>query len=330
MEKLTLADIQTHFKNLIATDHLSHAYLFAEPVNAGALALAQWLAERLFCSQLTEDGAPCGHCAECLRIQNGNNPDYLVVQTATQSIGVDDVRFLKQELSKSGLSNRRVFVIADADKMTLPAANSLLKFLEEPVSQVLIILTTTRLAQILPTIRSRVQTVLLPEPVLAERAAQIATLGVTPELGHLLSQMPLTLATIKELQEQDLFQETLSAFWQWYENLAQGQPLAFAQVQSTILPRFKAKPMHQFLEELLIMAFSDLFTTKFQLTTALRWPQQKERQQELAAKLSASQVTRFLSQALGVKQQLDANVSFQNTLEQLSLQLILIKEGNFK
>ncbi|WP_444979783.1 DNA polymerase III subunit delta' [Lapidilactobacillus luobeiensis] len=319
-----------HFKDLIATDRLSHAYLFAEPVNAGALDLAQWVAERLFCQDLTATGDPCQQCAECQRIQTGNNPDYLVVQTETQSIGVDDVRNLKQELSKSGLTGQRVFVIADADKMTLPAANSLLKFLEEPVSQVLIILTTTRLAQILPTIRSRVQTVLLPAPELATRTAALAAMGLTTEQSQVLSQTPLTTAEIEELHEQDALAPALTAFWQWYQSLVQGSAMAFVLVQSTILPLFKAKAMRRLLEELLVLTFSDLFTTKFQLGTALKWPQKSAAQQELAPQVSSTQVTQELAQVLQVKQQLDANVSFQNTLEQLSLQLILIKEGNFK
>ena len=110
------------FARIIDRKQLAQSYLFVGPKGAGKLALAEWIALRLFC-QNVQDGAPCGQCPECERILNHNHPDVMVVKTETQSIKVDDIRGLKQEMSKTGVEgNQRVFVVEDADKMTAGAA----------------------------------------------------------------------------------------------------------------------------------------------------------------------------------------------------------------
>ncbi|WP_164508154.1 hypothetical protein [Lapidilactobacillus wuchangensis] len=328
--EITIKQLQTHFQKLIQQDELSHAYLFVEPVRANALSLAQWLAQRLFCDHLTVEGFPCGQCHECQRIIEGNNPDYLVLNSPTKTISVDDTRHLKEELSKSGYGSWRIFVIEDADKMTIPAANSLLKFLEEPVSQVLIILTTTQESQILPTIRSRVQTMMLPEPDLPQRVQGLADLGFNQELSQLLAQTTLNQTQLAELATDEQLKDKLDAFAQWWPRLALGKTLAFPQVQTTIVPDFKGPLLQELCQEILLIVFSDLFTVKFSLSQPLKWAQQEPSYQHVAGKLTSAQLTSGLTQVLQVKQLLRANVTFQNVLEQLSLQFFMIKEGNFK
>lgn len=90
------------FARVIDRHQLAQSYLFVGPKGAGKLALAEWIALRLFC-QHVQDGAPCGECPECERILNHNHPDVMMLKTSTQSIKVDDIRNLKQEMSKTGL-----------------------------------------------------------------------------------------------------------------------------------------------------------------------------------------------------------------------------------
>lgn len=158
-DKAYAADPMSIFGGIIALNRrvdqlLAQSYLFVGPKGAGKLALAEWIALRLFC-QHVQDGAPCGECPECERILNHNHPDVMMLKTSTQSIKVDDIRNLKQEMSKTGVEgNQRVFIVEDADKMTAGAANSLLKFFEEPVPGMTVILTATAKNQLLPTITS--------------------------------------------------------------------------------------------------------------------------------------------------------------------------------
>ena len=135
---------------------LAHSYLFVDSDVSRALNTAYWLACLFNC---TGENKPDGTCQNCKQILSGNHPDVLLVEPeGKQTLGIDQVRPLKEELAKSPVeSSRRFFFINEAQKMTLSAANGLLNLLEEPVAPVVTILITNNSDQILPTVRSRTQ-----------------------------------------------------------------------------------------------------------------------------------------------------------------------------
>ncbi len=135
---------------------LAHSYLFVDSDEHRALNTAYWLACLFNCTGETK---PDGSCQNCRQILSGNHPDVLLVEPqGKQTLGIDQVRPLKEELAKSPVeSKRRFFFINEAQKMTLAAANGLLNLLEEPVAPVVTILITNNSDQILPTVRSRTQ-----------------------------------------------------------------------------------------------------------------------------------------------------------------------------
>ena len=137
---------------------LAHSYLFVDANEKQALNTAYWLACLFNC---TGEQKPDGTCQNCCQIISENNPDVLLVTPENkQSLGIDQVRLLKEELAKSPVqSSTRFFIIDEAQKLTLAAANALLNLLEEPVAPVVTILITNNTDQILPTIRSRTQIV---------------------------------------------------------------------------------------------------------------------------------------------------------------------------
>lgn len=137
---------------------LVHSYLFVDTNDEQALNTAYWLACLDNC---VGEKKPDGSCQNCRQIISGNNPDVLLVTTdGKQSIGIEQIRFLKEELAKSPVQGKtRFFIINEAQKLTLSAANGLLNLLEEPVAPVVTILITNNTDQILPTIRSRVQVI---------------------------------------------------------------------------------------------------------------------------------------------------------------------------
>ena len=99
---------------------------------------------RLFCQNPDDQGFPCGVCNECRRIIEKEHPDVVEIEPDGQSIKVDQVRFLKSEFSKSAVEgNQKVFIIFAAETMTTSAANSLLKFIEEPVGNTVAFLITS-------------------------------------------------------------------------------------------------------------------------------------------------------------------------------------------
>ncbi len=147
---------------------LAHAYLLVGPPHVGKMALAINLAQAVNC--LEGAGAPCGNCAQCTRISQGIHPDVRVVAVGPGEeggptrtvIGIDDVKEVLHQVNLKPFEGSRSVVIFDgAESMSEEAANALLKTLEEPPDQVMILLLAHDEDALLPTVRSRCRRLLL-------------------------------------------------------------------------------------------------------------------------------------------------------------------------
>ena len=145
----------------IERSRVPHAYLFSGQVGAPLLDTAIAIAAALNCQ--TRKGEACGECDPCAKILAGIHPDVvtLVREGAANIVPIENVR--NQVIARIGLppheADVRVFVVEEATAMAPPAANALLKTLEEPPARTLFVLCTTAPEQLLPTIRSRCQRV---------------------------------------------------------------------------------------------------------------------------------------------------------------------------
>lgn len=127
MQPIVYQQLQRSFEH----GRIAHAYLFEGEKGTGKHEVGIWLAQHLFCTQM-KDNLPCGKCNNCQRIEKKEHPDVLVIEPEGQTIKVDQIRRLQTEFSRSGYESRKKFLIKEAEKMNSSAANSLLKFLEEP------------------------------------------------------------------------------------------------------------------------------------------------------------------------------------------------------
>ncbi len=172
-------------------DALHHAYLFEGPRGIGRRKVADWLASYVNC--LERDRAPCGSCSRCTTIAAGSHPDVIALEPdperASGTITVDEVReIIRKSTYHRFDSNRRVLIIDPADAMLEPAANALLKTLEEPPDGTGFVLITTSARRLLPTIVSRCQLVRFGAVPADEIAGWLAERGVDePELCARLS-----------------------------------------------------------------------------------------------------------------------------------------------
>lgn len=143
-------------QNGLRGDKVSHAYLFSGPAGTGKRQMALAFAQALFCLERKDDA--CGTCIECRKVEHGNHPDLHMVEPDGASIKIDQIRELQREFSyRAKAQQPKVYIMVQAEKLTVQAANSLLKFLEEPASDVVAILITDNGNAVLPTIRSRSQ-----------------------------------------------------------------------------------------------------------------------------------------------------------------------------
>lgn len=148
-------EIITSIKKSLGNNRTGHAYIFNGPKGIGKKTLAKIFGFRLICEN-NNKVERCGTCPPCRMADNGYNPDFHIVWHQDESIGVEEIRKLQSDIMiKPVYSNKKVYLIIDADRMTIQAQNCLLKVLEEPPSYAVFILTTAKYDALLGTIRSR-------------------------------------------------------------------------------------------------------------------------------------------------------------------------------
>lgn len=150
--------LQSH----ITADRVRHAYLFTGPEGIGKRTLATRFAQTLNCTNPPEPGVYCGECRACRLIEEGGFPDLHVISSEEQerSLKVDQIRGLQRKVSLSPYEGKvHVALLLNFHQATEQAANALLKTLEEPPPQVIMLLTAESTDSLLPTIVSRCEVV---------------------------------------------------------------------------------------------------------------------------------------------------------------------------
>ena len=154
--------VLNYLKTAIKVGRLAHAYLFLGPEGVGKGTTARALAAVLNCEAALADGDACGLCPSCIRLAAGTHPDYLEIRPTSEGrqpqIKIEQIREFRRLTAYPPVAGGwRVALIAPAEAMNDAAANSLLKTLEEPPPQHLLVLTAGLEADLFPTIVSRCQ-----------------------------------------------------------------------------------------------------------------------------------------------------------------------------
>jgi DNA polymerase-3 subunit delta' len=160
-----LAEARRQIARALAAGRLPHALLLVGQAGLGKAALADYLARLALCDRPGE--APCGECPACHLHAAGNHPDLRRVGLVEEKkqIAVDDIRELIAALTlRSYRGGRKVAIVDPADAMNTNGANALLKTLEEPTPETLLILTAARPERLPATISSRCQRIALRRP----------------------------------------------------------------------------------------------------------------------------------------------------------------------
>lgn len=151
-------NIIQYIGNAVTADAVSHAYIFNGERGSGKKLLASLFAMSLQCQNRDEDGDACGKCQSCKQAINGNQPDIIkVTHEKPATISVDDIREqVNNDIVIKPYSSRyKIYIIPEADMMSVQAQNALLKTIEEPPEYAVLFLLTENAETLLPTIRSR-------------------------------------------------------------------------------------------------------------------------------------------------------------------------------
>lgn len=149
-------EIIQHLQNAIRLGKVSHAYILSGEKGSGKKLLANTFAMALQCEK--KDIDPCQECRSCKKAMSRNHPDIIyITHEKPNSIGIEDIRtqLIEDVMIKPYCSSYKIYIIDEAEKLTLQAQNALLKTIEEPPAYAVILLLTSNMETFLPTITSR-------------------------------------------------------------------------------------------------------------------------------------------------------------------------------
>ncbi|MGN1327933.1 MAG: DNA polymerase III subunit delta' [Clostridia bacterium] len=146
--------IKKELEENVKNGNISHSYMFLGQEGIGKRQIAIEFAKMILC--LSEKNRACDICNSCIKFKSNNNPDFTILEPDGNSLKIAQIRDIQEKIyEKPIVSNKKVFIIDDSDKMTEEAQNSLLKTLEEPPEYIVIILITSNENKLLNTIKSR-------------------------------------------------------------------------------------------------------------------------------------------------------------------------------
>lgn len=299
---------------------LAHAYLFEGSKGTGKKEAAFLFAKRYFCKEAVGI-EPCGNCGDCRRIESGNHPDVHVVAPDGLSIKKGQVTGLIREFSFRGLeSKRKIYIVEHVDKMTTQAANSLLKFLEEPGEMTVAILLTEQIQRILATMKSRCQVLSFtpPPPKLIEE--QIAS-DVPKPVGKMAARLTGDVGEAQTLANDEWFAQARMIVIQLTKALRQPTHRVFLFLEETWFPHFQDKDQLERGLDFLLLWYRDILHTRIGEENSLVYTDQADSLAEEARYATEARVSTNMTAILAAGRRLNANVSGQLVMEQLVLKL---------
>jgi DNA polymerase III subunit delta' len=309
-------------KNSLLKHRVAHAYLLEGIRGTGKKEIALLITKALFCDSLLEGFKPCETCHNCRRINSGNHPDVHKVEPDGLSIKKQQIQDLQEEFSKKGVeSSRKVYMISDADKMSVSAANSLLKFLEEPNSQTTAFLLSEQPQQLLPTILSRCQILSFKPLSPLAMINQLTENGVNPMKAPLLAQLTNNLDEAYELNVDDWFAQAQKIVLKLYEVLKKNPLEAMVTLQGDWFSHFKEKEQINRGLDLLLLIFKDLLYIQLDKQEQLVFKAESDRLRQYALETSGRRLSDQMSAILEAKRKLAANMNPQLMMEELVLNL---------
>jgi DNA polymerase III subunit delta' len=307
--------------NSIIKNRVAHAYLFEGSRGTGKKEISLLFAKSLFCLQRKEY-QPCNQCINCRRIDSRNHPDIHVIEPEGQSIKKWQIQSLQEEFSKTGIeSNKKLYIIEHADRMTANAANSLLKFLEEPSSDTVAILLTENIHRILNTIRSRCQILSfqpLPPGAIAE---QLLEDGIPPYLAKLVSQLTNNVSEAFEICRDDWFAQARKLVLELYEVLNSRPEYLLLFIQTKWMEHFTEKDQFDRGLDLLLLLYKDLLHLQLGREEHVVYIDQLSYLRQKALQLSNRKISDHMSFILEAKGRLGTNMNPHLLMEQLVLKL---------
>lgn len=308
--------------NSIEKNRISHAYLIQGGRGVGKRQLALLLAKVLFCRNI-QGIEPCHTCRNCRRIESGNHPDVHWIDPDGQTIRIEQIRRLQEEFIYTGLeSKQKVYIISNAERLTLNAANRILKFLEEPNQQTTALLLTENIQSIISTIRSRCQIIDLQPLNPLQFQQQLIEHNISKEEAVFLSSITNDLQEALSLTEGEWFRQARNIVLKLIDTYLMNSSDVFLFIHNHWMTHFKERSQLEQGLDLLLIAFKDvLYYHIGNHQSMLIFSLDDDTLKKAASVLSEQRLIVILNLILEAKQKLKQNVHPTLVMEQLALHI---------
>lgn len=318
-------------RRTLTAHQVRHAYLFTGPEHIGKTLLAQRFAQTLLCTGGPDARVapqnPCNACLSCRKVMHGNHPDvhYISRPPDRQFILIEQVRALQSDAARKTLEGRRnIFIIQGMHEMNVQAANCLLKTLEEPEPDVVLLLTAPDPGLLLPTILSRVQQI----PMNLLTTTQIKTAleqrwQVEPEEAALTAALAAGRMgwAVQAVEDEDMLAERQAQLETLTKLPAAGRVQRFEVAQRLSADSDKVRGIL----ELWLLWWRDMVLASNNCLDLIVNVDMRELIQKQAAKIGASESQRMVRAILSTMEALQQNVNARVALEVLMLDLPAVR-----
>ncbi|TVY06821.1 DNA polymerase III subunit delta' [Paenibacillus cremeus] len=306
-------------QNSLRTDKVSHAYIFTGPSGTGRRGMAKAFAQAIYCKVLPDDA--CGECLDCRKVEHGNHPDLHWITPDGASIKIEQIRELQKQFAyRASASGIKMYVLEDADKMTVQAANSLLKFLEEPTSQVVAVLITDNGQALLPTIRSRSQWIPFTPMGRDAMAAELLKEGHSPVLVQMAVRLTAGIDAARDLIQGNGFAELRNLVIQLTKESLSRLPSALLTAQQKLAKGEFSEQLPAFLD-MLILWLKDMVQLGIGNRESLIYSDQSDWMTQQAYLYPIQHWIACLEQAIETQKRLRFHANPQLALENILMRL---------
>ncbi len=318
-------------RRALQAQRVRHAYLFTGPEHIGKALLAQRFAQTLLCTGGGDANNapqnPCNACLSCRKVMHGNHPDvhYISRPRDKQFILIEQVRALQADAARKTLEGRRnIFIIQGMHEMNVQAANCLLKTLEEPEPDVVLLLTTPDPGLLLPTILSRVQQV--PMQLLTMKQIKSALEDrwhVEADEANLIAALAAGRMgwAVQAVEDEDMLAERQAQLETLAKLSTAGKVQRFDVAQRLSADSDK---LHDILE-LWLLWWRDMVLAANNCLDLIVNVDMQGIIQNQAAKVGTAKSQRMVRAILGTMEALDQNVNARVALEVLMLDLPMVR-----
>ncbi|MBT6068445.1 AAA family ATPase [Candidatus Peregrinibacteria bacterium] len=301
---------RSKLENDMNTGNLAHAYLFHGPTEVGKFTLAKTFANILQCNE-----GLCGKCPTCLQINNDCHYDTFALKEDGTSVKIEQVQKIIAKLSTTSQANYKIVMIEDIERLTLPAANCLLKTLEEPGERTIFLLTTNDITNVLDTIKSRSRLLKFAHVSNEELEAYLEERGIPVDEQTERRAKMFAFGSIGKFFRLIKSQDDLNEIKDLYDmlvNLLEGGSISakFAFVKQVSEDKIKSKKMLEMLTHLI----------RSMLLAKTGYSSHLGELPELLSDFSASHLLSLLERIESAKRDLAHNVNTKLLLENLFLE----------